>query len=74
MNKELKELAEQAGLDPCVFYDNLLRLSDFAELVRRDEREVCAKLCDNLVIANSYQGNYVSNTDFSKEIRARGEK
>jgi hypothetical protein len=39
MNERLKELAEQAGLDPCVFYDNLLRISDFAELVRQDERE-----------------------------------
>jgi len=35
MNERLKELAEQAGLDPCVFYDNLLRISDFAELVRQ---------------------------------------
>jgi hypothetical protein len=47
MNKRLKELAEQAGLDPCVFYDNLLRISDFAELVRQEEREACALLCDS---------------------------
>ena len=47
MNERIKELAEQAGLDPCVFYDNLLRISDFAELVRQDEREACAKdRCD----------------------------
>ena len=48
MNKRLKELAEQAGLDPCVFYDNLLRISDFVELVRQDEREKCAKLYEDL--------------------------
>ena len=38
MSERIKKLAELAGLDPCVFYDNLLRISDFAELVRQDER------------------------------------
>jgi hypothetical protein len=47
MDKRLKELAIQAGVDLDFFYHNLLRLSDFAELVRQDEREACAKLLDD---------------------------
>ena len=54
MNERIKELAELAGLDPCVFYDNLLRISDFAELVRQDEREACAKLCDEKALYFQY--------------------
>lgn len=67
MNKRLKELAEQAGLDPCVFYDNLLRISDFAELVRQDERESCAKLCDDIDTPDGW-----STASLSASIRARG--
>ena len=66
MNERIKEFAEQAGLDPCVFYDNLLRISDFAELVRQDEREACAKLCLE-------QDEYGCG-QYAKAIRARGEK
>ena len=55
MNKRIKELAEQAGLEelgdgdwcslnhPDVRAEHLER---FAELVRQDEREACAKLCE----------------------------
>jgi hypothetical protein len=69
----IKELAEQAGLDPCVFYDNLLRLSDFAELVRQDEREACAKLCDEKALY--FQYDFIPPYDVAdscaEEIRAR---
>jgi hypothetical protein len=41
MNERLKELAEQAGL-----YYNDLYIERFAELVRQDEREACAALCE----------------------------
>ena len=48
MNERLKELAEQAGLfwtfSP--LYEKCLE--HFAELVRQDERELCAKLCEYL--------------------------
>lgn len=43
MNEHIKQLAEQAGLDPEVFHDNQLRLDDFAELIRLDETKACAK-------------------------------
>ena len=68
MNERIKELAEQAGLDPCVFYDNLLRISDFAELVRQDEREACAKLCEKMS-----QSTWTF-CNFAEAIRARSEK
>jgi hypothetical protein len=67
MDKRLKELAEQAGFQNSggVGFIGMERfLTQFAELVRQDEREACAKLCDES-----------TNLDwFAKEIRARGEK
>jgi hypothetical protein len=48
MNERLKELTDEAGLfwqfSPA--YEKCLER--FAELVRADEREACAKLCDDL--------------------------
>jgi hypothetical protein len=56
MNERIKELAEQAGLEelgdsdwcslnhPDVRAEHLER---FADLVRQDEREACAKLCED---------------------------
>jgi hypothetical protein len=63
MNERIKELAEQAGFDKHhVAYDT--RIERFAELVRQDERDACAKLCEK-----------TTNLDwFAKEIRARGNK
>ena len=68
MNKRIKELAEQAGLDHEVFNDNLLRLYDFAELVRQDEREACAKLCEITDDGTPYN----LTEQCAKAIRARG--
>ena len=53
MNERLKELAEQVGAtihkamhgEAISFLEN--DLERFAELVRQDEREACAKLCDD---------------------------
>jgi ferredoxin-thioredoxin reductase catalytic subunit len=43
MNERIKELAREAG-----FYANpdVEKFERFAELVRQEEREACAKLCD----------------------------
>jgi len=79
MDKRLKELAVQAGLE---FNDNEVARCDevdlerFAELVRQDEREANAKLCEDLAreIGNK---NYIAvdQRQFcAKQIRARGEK
>jgi hypothetical protein len=50
MNERIKQLAEQAG---CVQHEfiwvaNNFDMERFADLVRQDEREACAKLCENL--------------------------
>ena len=47
MNARLLELAEQAGLQP--YYESQQKhIKRFAELVRANEREACAKLCEQL--------------------------
>ena len=85
MNARLKELAEQAGLEELGDGDwsslnhpdvRAEHLEHFAELVRQDEREMCAKLCESLAmeVANK---NFIAidQRQFcAKQIRARSEK
>jgi hypothetical protein len=56
MNERIKELAEQSGcvLHGLVWVANDADLEHFAELVRQDEREACAKLCEERERANLY--------------------
>ncbi|CAB4121867.1 hypothetical protein UFOVP20_18 [uncultured Caudovirales phage] len=72
MNERIKELAEQAGLDPEVFHDNQLRLDDFAELVRQDERDKCAqdylKDCADAVEAARKDERYSCHQDYQSII------
>jgi len=72
MNERLKELAEQAGFDKHhAEYDT--RIERFAELVRQDEREACAKLCDDLQLTDLCIRDWADGTyDCAKAIRARG--
>ena len=65
MNERLKELAEQAGLNWQFSPAYEKCLSDFADLVRQDEREACAKLCEKWS-ASFDEGEYMA-----KAIRAR---
>jgi hypothetical protein len=50
---DIKELAEQAELITCIagewypLYHEFTHLERFAELIRADEREACAALCDD---------------------------
>ena len=72
MNERLKELAEQAGLEPLAggyhgFNDELER---FAELVRQDEREACARLCD--AVDAAHEGDHVLAKWCAEAIKARG--
>ena len=52
MNERIKELAEQAGFEYSSQWTYWTAyeqdLERFSELVRKDEREICAKLCDDL--------------------------
>jgi len=70
MNERLKELAEQAGL-PYHGVD----IERFADLVRQDEREACAKLCEELQLTDLCIRDWADGTyDSAKAIRTRGEK
>jgi hypothetical protein len=72
MDKRIKELAEQADLlwskrdGYWKAYDDSKDLERFAKLVRQDEREACAKLCDEW-------GDF-AGIELAMQIRARGEK
>ena len=83
MNKQLRKLALQAGL----WFDselsefwiaNNLELERFAELVRADEREACAKLCESMGVhpaLNVWGGGpewYQRQKECAAAIRARG--
>ena len=51
MNERIKQLAEQAGYLPDMFgigHWDMPECIRFAELVRQDEREACAKLCEKV--------------------------
>ena len=63
MNKRDIELAEQAGLlGPSSRVGNAHEAAEkFADLIRADEREACAKVCDEARAAR-----------LAEQIRARG--
>jgi hypothetical protein len=80
MNEQLKELVVQAGLDAKEIRENgsltlyafeNFDLERFADLVRQDEREACAKLCDEMGIKQTNQCLY-DPWDCASSIRARG--
>ena len=67
----IKELAEQAGFDwrNLNEIEKFIDLEFFAELIRADEREACAKLCDEHERPNLY-----GVKECAAAIRQRGEK
>ena len=77
MNERLKELAKQAGAElyGCVGHENICvngkdadeLMKAFAKLVRQDEREACAKLCDDVDTPDGW-----STSNLSASIKARG--
>jgi hypothetical protein len=85
MNERIKELAEQAGLDLKEFWQGYAiayaikcddeDLERFAELVRHDAREACAKLCDDLLDGKDRGRGYWSDgvRDAQDAIRGRTE-
>jgi hypothetical protein len=75
MNERIKQLAEQAwGKDHEIFWFDDDGVKRFAELVRQDEREECARLCFD--IADRIMFDNVTGSDGAgycfHEIRARG--
>ena len=77
MNERLKEIVKQARLPAC-HLSHLVALERFAELVRQDEREACATLCDlfsqsSANVPSRYEFMGESAQECAKLIRARGE-
>jgi hypothetical protein len=82
MNERIKELAEQANM---VFgYSGQLYgatddlIERFAELVRQDEREKCAKLCEGLYSSGENNDKWTITRDMAikdciQAIRGRTE-
>ena len=74
MNERIRELAIEAGAgewgDSVV--PAMMNIEKFAELVRADEREECAKVCEQLGMATN--GMNERNHECATAIRARGEK
>jgi hypothetical protein len=66
---QLAREAGMTGLEAGGLFDNFRR---FAELVRADEREACAKVCYELPWKD--MGHIPSNLAFAAAIRARGAK
>jgi hypothetical protein len=73
MNERLKELARQAKPSPNLIWEDA-ELERFAELVRQDERELCARTCDDM--SEGLVGDDVSGASgasyCANAIRARG--
>ncbi len=80
MNERIKELAKQAGFVVGVSANADRQIKLFAELVRQDEREACAKLCESMGVhpaLNVWGGGpdwYKRQKECAKAIRAKGEK
>lgn len=81
MNERIKELAEQAGvsfhrsLGATYTYGKLSEILErFADLVRQDERELCAKLVEGGNHLHPKAPDAVWAKTVAKLIRARGEK
>ncbi len=75
MNERIKDLAKQAwseGGDE-VHSGKKLAMEKFAELIRADEREACAKVCDDAVGTwNGWPQAKAALTVGAIAIRARG--
>jgi hypothetical protein len=79
MNERIREFARQTGLcdaDGDFFGGKISQYDEFAQLIRADEREACAKLCEEIAEDLREEGRPVvaGLRVAAKEIRARGEK
>ena len=68
--RQVIELAERASPSKQDWWKDDDALEAFAELVREDEREACAKVCEDYGRAEEMQA--IGN-DYAEAIRARGQ-
>ena len=80
--RQVIEMAREAGFEQVghdSFQELTARMEAFATLVREDEREACAKVCETLGVhpaLNVYAGGpewYKHGKDLAAAIRARGQ-
>jgi hypothetical protein len=82
MNERIRELAEQAGFKVNWQHEDvqaikMARFEKFAELIRADEREACAKVCEEIAEEfpfEPHEPDPVLPAYCAEAIRARGEK
>ena len=68
--KTIIEMAREAGI---IHPEMVVKtLEAFAELVRADEREACAKVCENIYEGDEACGDWPSPEQCAEAIRARG--
>ena len=70
---EIFEMAKRAGFMQhlgVICIPNVQNLEAFAALIRADEREACAKVCEELGMGTN--GMYERNHECAAAIRARG--
>ena len=72
MNKEIRDMAEKAGVLETDYYDNENAVEAFAALVAASEREACAKVCEDLFDPR-WQSEHNAASQCAEAIRARGE-
>ena len=75
--KTIIEMAREAGWGQAKAHDDCMAcgvfdLEAFAELVRADEREACAKVCENIYEGDEACGDWPSPEQCAAAIRARG--
>jgi len=74
MNERLRELVRQAKPSPNLIWEDS-EIKRFAELVRQDEREACAALCEEKALY--FQYDFIAPYDVAdscaEEIRRRTE-
>jgi hypothetical protein len=75
MNEDIIKLAREAGWpDSLVAPVIMAKLAEFAALVRADEREACAKVCDDKA-KETFSGHcQVWGDYFARAIRERSDK
>ena len=80
MRDDIIRMAREAGLGDTgvqcgfvFFQPGVEGLKRFAELVRADEREACAKVCEKLYLEDqSHYRDFSSGRECADAIRARG--
>ena len=75
MNERIKQLAEQAGLlsHDYAWVAHDINIERFAELVRQDEREKCAKLVFEMAQLPKFDATWAALHEAQSAIKARTE-